>query len=69
MSDWKTIKTFSNRPEAEIVKGILEANGIAAIVRGDDSGGMRPSLSFASGVDLQVQEKDIKKAQGLIQED
>lgn len=66
---WKTIKNFSNRIEAELAKGLLEANDINANVRSDDAGGTRPSLAFASGVELQVLEKDVQKAKELIKEE
>lgn len=65
---WQTIKTFSNRPEAELAKGFLEAHGITANVRSDDAGG-RPNLAFTSGVDLQVLQDDVQKAKELIKED
>ena len=51
-----------------MAKDILEKNGIAAMVHADDSGGMRPALALTSGVDLRVQEHELKKAQELLKE-
>ena len=59
MADLVYIKTYLNRPEAELGKGLLEANGIKAMVSADDAGGMRPDLMQATGgVRLLVREGD-----------
>ena len=62
------IKTFSSRHEAELAKGFLEANGVNAVVSGDDYGGIHPGLSFSTGVRLSVKEEDVEEAKNLFLE-
>ena len=68
MSGLVCVKTFSGRLEAEIVKGMLEAHGIRAMVAADDAGGFRPELAFSFGVRLMVLEPDVEQAHSLIAE-
>lgn len=65
---WVVAKTFTNRPEAEMTKEILEQESIPAVIRSDDSGGMHPGLTFTSGVDLLVRIEDLEEALGLLGE-
>lgn len=68
MTDLVYIKTYLNRPEAELAKGFLEANGIKAMVSADDAGGMRPDLMQATGgVRLLVREEDREVAIRLLE--
>lgn len=63
-----TLQTFSSRIEAELVKGMLESNGVRCVVSADDQGGLRPSMAFASGVDLKVNSEDLEQAQKILSE-
>jgi hypothetical protein len=63
-----TLTTFKNRPEAEVIKSVLAESGISSVVQADDQGGMYPSLAFIQGVELKVYEKDLKKAQEILEE-
>ncbi|MCK5044117.1 DUF2007 domain-containing protein [Candidatus Parcubacteria bacterium] len=65
MSDLITIKTYGNRIEAEIDKGLLENNNIKAVISSDDCGGLYPQLS-SKGVKLIIQEKDTEKANDIL---
>ena len=60
------IKVFENRLEAETAKSLLESHGIGAMVSADDCGGMRPELSFASGVRLLVLEEHVASALAIL---
>lgn len=62
MSNLITIKTYSNRVEAEVDKGLLESHNIKSIVSADDCGGARPHMAFTGGVQLLINEKDHEKA-------
>ena len=63
MADLICIKNYNNRTEAEIVKSLLEASGIEAVVSADDCGGMRPHLLLGTnGTRLLVKEEDAQKA-------
>jgi len=63
MADLVCIKTYQNRMEAELAKGLLESKGIKAMVSADDAGGAHPALLWATGgVRLLIKKKDIQKA-------
>ena len=56
------LKTYTSRAEAELAQGILQANGIEAMVSSDDAGGMQPWLQQALGVRLLVHHEDALRA-------
>lgn len=63
MSDLVVVKRFFHKHEAEVGKGILEHEGIRAMVSSDDLGGFRPHLTYSTGnVRLLVNEADLDKA-------
>ncbi|MEX2504078.1 MAG: DUF2007 domain-containing protein [Egicoccus sp.] len=43
------IERFTSRIHAEMAKSVLETNGIAAYVSGDDAGGLHPELPYGIG--------------------
>ncbi len=53
------LSAFSNRQEAELAKGALEASGIDATVAADDAGGAIPGLDMPQGVGVFVREEDV----------
>lgn len=59
MTERVVLREFSSRAEAEIVRKLLLANGIAAFVISDDCGSVDPGLSFGRGVQLLVAEGDL----------
>ena len=64
-----SIKTYIHKAEAELAKGLLEKNGIKAMVSVDDCGGMRPDLLWGTGgAKLLVKEEDVKKALDKLKE-
>ena len=62
------VKIFSNETEAIIAKGLLESEGIIALIRKDDVGGMLPPLQQAMGVKLLVDRQDKDKALSILEE-
>ena len=48
------IETFPNRVTAEMAAGLLESEGIEALVLADDARGAYPMLQFVRGVRLLV---------------
>ncbi|MDP2917974.1 MAG: DUF2007 domain-containing protein [bacterium] len=67
MAEFIPIKNYSNREEAELEKGLLEANGIKAFVTSDDCGTMDPALRWGSGgVALKVIKEDVEKAKEIL---
>lgn len=68
VDEMKVIKVFSNETEAIIAKGLLESEGISALIRKDDVGGMLPSLQQTMGVKLLVNEQDADRALKVLEE-
>jgi hypothetical protein len=60
------VRTFSNRMEAEIARGALEAADIDSVIQTDDAGGLRPDLATRFGVHLLVRESDAAEADGIL---
>jgi len=54
--------------EAQLIVGMLEANGIAAMVSADDAGGFDPQLQMTQGVRVMVATEDVEQARQLIAE-
>ena len=64
-----TLKTFMNEFEALMAKEKLLLYDIECFVSGDNVGGTRPQLTLTRGVRLMVNEKDLEKAAGILDED
>ena len=63
MSDFVCVKTCLSKPEADVVKTVLEGSGIEVMISADDCGGMRPHLTFLTGgIRLMVKQEDAQKA-------
>ena len=63
------IKTYTNRAEAELMRGFLKENGIKTMISADDAGGMDPALLWSrEGVKLLVREKDKRTALHILEE-
>jgi hypothetical protein len=61
-----TIRTFINEFEANLAKSTLEAAGIDGMIRRDDCGGLRPSLSMVHGIRLIVTSDDADRAEEVL---
>lgn len=53
--------------EAQLIVGMLEANGLRAVVSADDAGGQEPPLQLTDGVRVLVDSTDLAAAQALIE--
>lgn len=62
------IRTFANDLDARLAETVLEANGIEAIIVGDNAYGMLPTLNSLHPIRLMVQESDVETALALIGE-
>jgi len=60
------IETFTNRLTAEMAAGLLESEGIEALVLADDAGGLYPMLQFIRGVRLLVAKEDELQAREIL---
>jgi hypothetical protein len=65
MSQAVPIGSFATRSEAEIVVGLLEAEGIAASISADDAGGAYPFV-LSGGAVVLVDESDAEAASQLL---
>jgi hypothetical protein len=65
--DLVNIKTCSDRPEAEVPKSFLSANGIYAVVQGGEDSACG-NLAIVSGVQLLVKAEDAEEAKKLLSE-
>ena len=58
--------TFSSLLDAEIALEHLEFHDVEAMIRKDDNGGMRPWMQQMQCVGIFVFEKDLKKAERVL---
>lgn len=68
MSGFKKVYTANSDTEAEIIRNLLAGAGIEAQITSDDGGGMLQSLSYASGVDVTVEERQVPEALQVLEE-
>jgi hypothetical protein len=66
MRDLAVVSIFLQRHEAEMAKGLLDANGIPCVMSADDCGGMKPGMSFGSAITLSVQKADLEEAKMIL---
>ena len=62
------VAEVSSTIEAQLVLGLLEANGIAGRVSSDDAGGQEPQWQLTEGVRVFVAPEDEASARQLIDE-
>jgi hypothetical protein len=68
LDDAIVLETFPNRIEAEMAAGLLESEGVPALVLADDAGGAYPSLQFVRGVRLLVAAEDQYRAREILRD-
>lgn len=68
LDDAIVLQTFPNRIAAEMAAGLLESEGVEAMVVADDAGGAYPSLQFARGVRLMVAAEDAYRAREILRD-
>ncbi|MFH1597171.1 MAG: DUF2007 domain-containing protein [Pseudomonadota bacterium] len=67
LDDAVVLETFPSRIEAEMAAGVLESEGIEALVMADDAGGAYPMLQFIRGVRLLVAPEDEALAREILE--
>jgi len=60
------LKTYINRYEADLAKGLLDEKGIESMVSDEDVGGFRPGMIIGESIRLIVNMEDLKKAKDAI---
>ncbi len=68
LDDAIVLETFPNRIAAEMAAGLLESEGVEAMVVADDAGGAYPSLQFIRGVRLMVYREDEARAREILRD-
>lgn len=68
MNDPVIVRGFTRRAEAEVARGLLEAEGIAAAIAADDLGAEGPGITFGKPIDLVVDAADAERARQLLDE-
>lgn len=66
LNDIIVLETFPNRIAAEMAAGVLESEGIEAMILADDAGGAYPMLQFIRGVRLLVAPEDQERAREIL---
>jgi hypothetical protein len=61
------IRTFSRDIDARLAEAVLDANGIDAIIIGDNAAGMLPYLNAMHPIRLAVKQSDVEEAQRLLE--
>ena len=49
MNDWVMVASYSSRAQAEMMVELLQNEGVAAMARVDDAGGLRPEIALGTG--------------------
>jgi len=66
MNDPVIVKSFTDKGEAEIARGLLGAEGINAAITADDLGSEGPGLTFGRPINLVVEAADADRAAELL---
>jgi putative signal transducing protein len=66
MNDPVIVKSFTDKGEAEIARGLLEAEGINAAITADDLGSEGPGMNFGRPINLVVDAADADRANELL---
>ena len=66
MSRWITLEIFPSRHLAEMMRELLENEGVMAVVSVDDAGGLRPDLANTLGAKLKVAPEDQERARWIL---
>jgi len=66
MSERVVLRRFNYRHEAEVVRSILEGDGIDALVTSDDCGSVDPALGLVRGACVVVAADDAARSEELL---
>lgn len=66
--NWYTIATFTYPSEAQVLKSLLDAQGIEYFLKDEIVAEILPGLSNIGNVELMVKEKDVETVIALMKE-
>ncbi len=69
MPELVVIRRLNYRHEAEVIRSVLEASGIEALVTSDDCGSVDPALSLVWGANICVNADDVERAEDILAAD
>lgn len=68
MTRWVTVASYGSRAHAEMMVELLLSEGIAAMPRIDDAGGLRPEIALGTGgAKVIVREEDEERAREVLE--
>ena len=60
------VGTYTNKIDADLAQGALEAADIDAMITADDAGGQQPGLLMGKGVRVLVRAEDAERAREIL---
>ena len=66
-TEFMTVGMYASRPEAQVSRARLAAEGVEAIVAADDAGGYEPQLGLTNGVRLMVRAPYVAYALSILE--
>ena len=60
------VGTYTNKIDADLAQGALEAADIDAMITADDAGGQQPGLLMGKGVRVLVRAEDAERAKEIL---
>lgn len=66
MKRYAVLSIYNEKSEAEIVRGLMESEGIKCHIVTDDAGGIYPQFDLTQGVALVVVREDLERAKELL---
>jgi hypothetical protein len=68
MSDWVMAASYASRAQAEMMVELLRNEGVAAMARIDDAGGLRPEIVLGTGwAKVVVRAEDRDRAREILE--
>jgi hypothetical protein len=67
--NWSMVAEFTNHPQADLTKNLLEQHGIRVTIWSDDCGGLAVGQTFVQRVRLFVPDSDRQAAMDILGKD
>ncbi len=68
MSEWEMVASYSSRAQAEMMVELLQNEGVPAMARIDDAGGLRPEIALGTGwAKVMVRAEDKARASKILE--
>ena len=68
MNEWVMVASYSSRAQAEMMVELLQHEGVLAMARIDDAGGLRPEIALGTGwAKVVVRAEDRDRARKILE--